>query len=92
MCLGPRDVGGWDRVSAKSKEESVSPHPLPTPIQPRASHGAERGLTSSPQHRGNVGGKERELRRAPPGNHLLPPLVISGSIYLVKKGVSGNAN
>jgi hypothetical protein len=47
------------------------------------------GLTSCPQHRVSVGGREIAPRSNPPPKGTL---VISGSIFLVKKGVSGNAN
>lgn len=56
--------------------------------------GLEKGLTSCLPPRtvgGGVGGKEGEPPRAPQGT-TSPPPVISGSIFLVKKGVSGNAN
>ena len=85
---GAEGCGSWDGVSAQSEEGGATAGVFPPP---GASCGAAKGRTFCPLHRGSVGGKERQPQRPPRRDHL-PPLVISGSIYLVKKGVSGNAN
>ena len=88
-CLGPREAeggGGWDGVTAQSAEGAANISTFPH--QGPASDG--RGwLPSCPRH-WECWSKEREPQRSPQG--ITFPLVISGSIFLVKKGVSGNAN
>lgn len=56
--------------------------------------GLEKGLTSCLPPRTVGGGLEarKENLQEPPREPPPPPPVISGSIFLVKKGVSGNAN
>lgn len=87
-CLGLRGVaagmGYLPNLRREEQQRVYFPHQGPAV-------GLQKAGPSAPCTVGVLEARKDSLKGLPAGT-TSPPLVISGSIYLVKKGVSGNAN